>query len=120
MKFIVDHTPRSSAVELTSQQLVDMLRPEFERVGAQVNLVSLDVHVAATEEDSPFESRPYSERVVVAEIADLDTLTRYTSDTGRTVLVMAASEWSSADSGQTTLTHRLFVSGDGYCERDEQ
>ena len=114
MKFMLDHMPGSSAVELTKQQLVDTVRPEFERVGARVIFVSLDVHAASTEADSPFESRPYSERAVVAEIADLDMLTRYVSDTGRTVLVMAASAWSSTDAGQTTLPHRLFVSDDGY------
>jgi hypothetical protein len=120
MKFILDHTPGSSAVELTNQQLVDMVRPEFEQVGARVSFVSLDVHAAAMEADSPFESRPYAERVLIVDIADLDTLVRYVSNTGRSVLVMAASAWSSTDSGQTTLTHRLFVSGDGYCERDER
>ena len=77
-----------------------------------------DPHSAVETGDSPFAARPYSLQILLVEFEKLETLTRYASDTGRTAMVIAATNWESTDAGRTTLTHRLFISADAFSERE--
>jgi hypothetical protein len=118
MKFMVECLPNSAGVALSTEQLFATVRPEFASVGATVELAVLDVQPAQFEADSPFEARSGCDYVVVAEIPNLTSLVDFASNTGRAVTMVAASAWSSSDSGAVTLTHWLFLSHDGYCERE--
>jgi hypothetical protein len=120
MKFMLDCLPSPTGVELTTEQVFALVRPEFANVGATVEFAALDIHPARFGADSPFEPRGHTDCILVVDIPSLPALADYAANTGRCVTMMAASAWSSADSGAITLTHRLILSYDCYSEREEQ
>ena len=119
MNFMVEYLPGKTGKQLSPREQFERADDEFGRLGAAVTLVQLDPHLCAPGVDCPFAARPFSEDAVVLDVTDLAILTRYVTDTGRSVNVMAASTWESTNGGREVLTLRLFVSADGFCERAE-
>ena len=116
MKFLFDYLIDASGRELPVEQQLARAREEFcGTLGARVYLVSLDPQPVAASGDYPFTRRSYAERAVVVEVADVESLCSYSSDSGRTLMIMEASAWESTDGGTTLLRYRLFASRAGHC-----